>query len=561
MKVGSKLNIAFYSIIGVMILTAVVVFINLNTIENKQEEALDDRVVQIRLVDDIRMNLSMQGLYARALIIENNTDNQENLTKYAAQLDKDIEKLGTKVSSKEMTQYVEDMTVHNNEFNTGMANFLESLADNDMNKSSDILKTVLQTKNAAILEIANKMIDYQERKLEQIKQETASSVSTSKMVSIISVIVSLIISFVLIILVKRIIIKPLAELMEAAEFIADGDLVRDDLQPSSKDEIAQLALIFNKMKHNLRGLIKSVQNNAQHLTASAEELSASTEEITATTEDVTRQIEITSYGAQSSAASAGESARAMEETAHGVQRIAEASQTLHNTSLDASETATKGNEIIDNAKNQMSAINDSTAIVNELVKKLAQQTIEIENMTKVITDITDQTNLLALNAAIEAARAGEHGQGFAVVADEVRKLAESSKQSANTIVGLTMNIQKDTADVERAVTNAIDSVKDGVEIISHAGESFTDIVGAVNTMTIQIEEISATAEELSASAEQVTASVNEIAKGADTASESIDSIAASMEEQSATMQEVSGIANGLVDSASELQQEISQFRV
>ena len=42
MKIGAKLNIAFYSIIGVMILTAVVVFINLNTIANKQEEALDE---------------------------------------------------------------------------------------------------------------------------------------------------------------------------------------------------------------------------------------------------------------------------------------------------------------------------------------------------------------------------------------------------------------------------------------------------------------------------------------------------------------------------------------
>ena len=45
------------------------------------------------------------------------------------------------------------------------------------------------------------------------------------------------------------------------------------------------------------------------------------------------------------------------------------------------------------------------------------------------------------------------------------------------------------------------------------------------------------------------------------ASQSIDSIAAAMEEQTATMQEVSGIAVSLVDSASELQQEINKFKV
>lgn len=561
MKVGLKLNLAFYSIIGLMIITAIVVFINLNTIESREEDALDYRVEQIRLVEEIRSNIAFQGLYARELIIENSASNKEKLVMYAEELDKEIELMSSMVSSDTMKAYVEEMKVHNDLFNEGLEELFTSLTRNNIEASKAILNNEIQTANVGILEIATKMVEYQEQKLVEIKAETASAITVSKAVSIISVVISILVGILLIIFVKRTIIKPLSELMDAAEYIADGDLTHQNIQVRSKDEIGQLGSIFNKMKLNLQQLIQSVQNNSQQLTAAAEELSASTEEITATTEDVTKQIETTSNSAQSSAASASESARAMEETAHGVQRIAESSQVLHHSSIDASQTATKGADIIDSAKVQMATINDSTSTVNELVQKLSQQTIEIENMTKVITDITDQTNLLSLNAAIEAARAGEHGKGFAVVADEVRKLAESSKQSANSIVELTMEIQKDTSNVEQAVSSALNSVKDGVNIISQAGVSFNEIVGAVDMMTTQIEEISATAEQLSASAEEVTASVNEIATGADAASQSIDSIAAAMEEQSATMQEVSGIAVSLVDSASELQQEINKFKV
>src|SRR5690606_34190453 len=124
----------------------------------------------------------------------------------------------------------------------------------------------------------------------------------------------------------------------------------------------------------------------------------------------------------------------------------------------------------------------------EKIKQLSRQSAEIENITKVITDITDQTNLLALNAAIEAARAGEHGKGFAVVADEVRKLAEQSKNSASQIAGLTSTIQEDTREVEESVNATVQNVDQGVIYLQNAQVSFNHIVGSITDMTAQIQE-------------------------------------------------------------------------
>ncbi|MER2189924.1 MAG: methyl-accepting chemotaxis protein [Solibacillus sp.] len=561
MSVGAKLNAAFYSIILLLCVSIVINFINLNNIEKKNEEALDNRVEQIRAADNIRFNLAMQGLYARALMIDQTKENEESLAHYQAELDKQILNLEQLALTDTMREYIAEIQKFNNEFNAVADEMLAVYRMGNIEAASSIVNGKLQDANVGILNTANKVVVFQEEQLTLNKAAVSSSISTSKVTSIIILILSIIIGVILIVYVRRTITQPLQNVVSAANVISSGDLSQRDIEVRTKDEIGQLGTAFNTMKASLAGLIRNVQTNTEQLSASAQELSASTEEITATSEDVTRRVSDTAESAQVSSQSSIESARAMEETASGVQRIAEATQVLHSSSLDASSTADNGGKIIEDAKKQMDVINHSTATVNELVQKLTQQTEEIGNITQVITAISDQTNLLALNAAIEAARAGEHGKGFAVVAEEVRKLAEESKKSANSIVALTVDIKNDTDNVERAVTDSLTSVKDGVEIIGEAGNSFGAIVHAVEQMTTQIEEISATSEQLSASAEEVTASVGEIANGAATASESIEMIAAAMEEQSATMEQVNHVALSLSESAQELQTEIQKFRV
>lgn len=561
MSVGAKLNLALYSLIAILAITVTINFFSINNIESKTDEALNNRVEQIRVVDEIRFGLGMQGLYARAVVLDGTEESFENFDIYKTKVDDEILRLDGLALSDTMKGYIEEIHKFNNAFNNGSLDMLDAYNRGDSRLANGFINTKLRDANNGILDVATKITEYQEAHLTKINKDTKNAMFLSETIAITALVLSILISVFIILYIRKTITSPLKLVVKGANIIASGDLSQQDIQVKTKDEIGELGKAFNLMKNNLAGLIKNVQMNTEQLSASSQELSASTEEISATTEDMTMRLSSTSENAGVSAQASTESARAMEETAVGVQRIAEATQVLHSNSLDASATAGNGGQIIQDAKNQMKIINTSTNSVNALVQKLAKQTEEINNISKVITNITDQTNLLALNAAIEAARAGEHGKGFAVVADEVRKLAEESKNSANSIVNLTMEIKADTENVERAVTESLVSVNDGVKIITEAGDSFLSIASAVNQMSTQIQEISATSEQLSASAEEVTASVNEIANGASDTSSHLEMITAAVEEQSATLQQVNAVAYTVSESAQQLQSEIQQFKV
>lgn len=544
-----------------MIASVIITLINLASIREQSELALGSRVQQLQLAEKVQKGIFQQGLYARAVILNNNEKTMQELKDSAKILDEDILEIKGLLISKEMKESWAKMNESNDLFNGQLEEFIKAVENDNLKEASRIVNEKLTITNGAILTEAKTMIDYQNKKLGEARAATNDAIAFTKMIAIISVVVSILIGIFLMMMIKRTITRPLQQVTKAVEIVSNGDLSQEDINHKSKDEIGILTTGVNTMKENLRRLIQNIQSNAEHLSAAAEELSASTEEVTATNENISSQVATTSKVTEGSTKAANESAIATDETAQGVHRIAEAVQTLNHASTNARGISTNGVSILGQAKSQMDVISNSTSLVNQLVDKLAKQTEEIEKITGVITDITDQTNLLALNASIEAARAGEHGKGFAVVAEEVSKLADQSKESANLIVALTQEIKADTKNVEKAVENSLVSVQDGVQIIVDAGTSFATISEAINTMTSQIEDVSATAEQLSAGAEQVSASVKEISSGTQQTAGSIEVIVNAMGEQISTMVQVSEVAQDLSLSAQRLNEEISSFKV
>ncbi|MTI49002.1 MAG: chemotaxis protein [Firmicutes bacterium] len=183
------------------------------------------------------------------------------------------------------------------------------------------------------------------------------------------------------------------------------------------------------------------------------------------------------------------------------------SQKIADKTLDV---AKEGHSAIEESIGAMKEIANSVDYMKEMVNSLGKNAVQIDNMLKVIKEISGQTNLLALNATIEAARAGEHGAGFAVVANEVRKLADKSDESAEEISKIIKEIDESIEKTILAMDDSSNKVDKGVTIANNTNEVFNKIIDSINTTTEVTKEINNAMTEQTTSLESVILSTEDL---------------------------------------------------
>ncbi|QUG40321.1 chemotaxis protein [Psychrobacillus sp. INOP01] len=151
-------------------------------------------------------------------------------------------------------------------------------------------------------------------------------------------------------------------------------------------------------------------------------------------------------------------------------------------SVDSKEAVHAVENLIDN-------LGDQSRKTSASMNQLSERSKQIEEIVKVISDISSQTNLLALNASIEAARAGEHGKGFSVVADEVRKLAESTKESTADIADLTKKIQEQISKAYEDNISNMNLVSEGMKTSSETTEQINSLLSIITNVQGEVNEL------------------------------------------------------------------------
>ncbi|GAM09330.1 putative methyl-accepting chemotaxis protein [Geobacter sp. OR-1] len=304
----------------------------------------------------------------------------------------------------------------------------------------------------------------------------------------------------------RMITRPIREVVDLAETIADGNLTQQ-IVTTSGDETGQLACAMNSMSEQLNSLLAIVSNNSSGVNESAGKLTSTSREIASGAEEAARQAATVATAAEEMASTSMDIARNCIHVAEGARSTSSAAQ--------------DGSAVVRETVEGMVRIAERVRESAGTIEALGRRSDEIGAIIGTIEDIAEQTNLLALNAAIEAARAGEQGRGFAVVADEVRALAERTTKATKEIGAMIKAVQSDTREAVASMESGVKEVESGLEGAERSGSALQGIIQQVNDLSGQInqiataaEEQTATTNEISSNIQQMTQVIHTTAKGA-----------------------------------------------
>jgi methyl-accepting chemotaxis protein len=244
----------------------------------------------------------------------------------------------------------------------------------------------------------------------------------------------------------------------AAPLLADGEVIgvmdfysQETLIPS-RERVECLRTVGSLSAATLMKL-----RNAEKMSEISQTLAGAAHELSATSGTMSAAAGETSTQANVVTTAAGQVDQNLQTVSTGAAQMSESIQEIGRNSDEAAKMASTAVQIAQETKS--------------IVSKLADSSLEIGQVVKVITTIAQQTNLLALNATIEAARAGEAGKGFAVVANEVKELSKETARAAEDITTKISGIQsasKNVASAIHRIGEVIEQVNDISVAIAHA---------------------------------------------------------------------------------------------
>jgi len=383
---------------------------------------------------------------------------------------------------------------------------------------------------AWISENSNKLLATMNAAVVQMQKDAEASIAFLLTLQIFGLLTGVALFIVALIVIRKLIAR-LNKITEFAAIIGNGDLSGKS-GIVGKDELGQIGGNLDVMSENLNAMFSEVSVNSKTLSDLSNSLGSVAVEML-------ERATATSDISTSVAASAEEMSANMNTVAAATE---EASTNIALVSTATDEMTSTISEIVKNTEHAQMITGKGVSEANsasEKVDELGLAATEIGKVTETITEISEQTNLLALNATIEAARAGEAGKGFAVVANEIKDLA------------------KQTADATYEIKSRIDGIQNSTAGTVTQIQQITKIINEINdlvsTITVSVEEQSATTNEIAENISQASIGIQEVTENVAQLSTVSNEVAQDMSEVSAHSQSTSNTANGVKDTGVDIQ--------
>lgn len=366
---------------------------------------------------------------------------------------------------------------------------------------------------------------------------------------------------VVIILTAKIVRRPLKQVADELDIIADGNIGHDFEIHTTIAETVSIIMAAKQVQNNLRDIvnetksvaadltdnIKNVDEISDNLSVSAEQINTAMEELSMAATSMADNVQNVNVDVLSMGDNISIISQNIESLRDSSGMISSVSDTASKYMNEVMESSTKSVGAAENISEQINLTNGSISKINETVK--------------FIQSIAGQTQMLSLNASIEAARVGEAGKGFAVVADNIRQLSEQSSEGANAIKTLATEIMEQS---DKSVVLA-DEIRELIakeqEKVTETQESFNELNRQIENSLSKIDEIAEKTGILDENKVSITGSVQDLSAISEENAANNEEVTASVQTMVENIQTVTDKTGEMNLKAQKLEEVIDRFRL